>query len=109
MNARSRHQHHATAVPRQQFDSIRSLRAENKHVATVGIGFERFTDQRRQGVNRLPEVDRLCGYPDLEVGAKRDHRPPLTADNTVESVAASTPGLTWIRTSQTSISIRPRH
>src|SRR6516164_8660011 len=46
-----RHQHHAAAVPRQEFDSIRSLRAENKYVAPVWIGLERFAHQRRQCVD----------------------------------------------------------
>src|SRR6516165_3903241 len=89
--------------------SVRALRAKNEHVASVWIGSKHFAHQCRQSVDRLPEVDRLCRYPDLEVAPKRDHRTPLTADNTVESVAASTPGSTRIRTSQTSISIRPRN
>src|SRR5215469_4637506 len=81
----------------------------SRFIASVWIGSKHFAHQCRQGVDRLPEIHRLCCYPDLEVGSKRDHRPPLTADNTVESVAMSTPGSTRIHTPQTSISIRPRH
>src|SRR5215469_13873549 len=71
-----RHQHHAAAVPRQQLHSVRALRAKNEHIASVWIGSKHFAHQCGQGVNRLPEIDRLCRYPDLEVGAKRDHRQP---------------------------------
>src|SRR6516162_8307316 len=104
-----RDQHHAAAVPRQQLDPVRTLRAENKHVAAVWVGAQCFGDQRRKGMNRFPEVDRLRGHQNLQVGAKRDHEPPLTAANTVASAAASTPCSTQIRAPQTSISIRPSH
>jgi len=43
-------------------------------------------------VHRLAKIDRMCRHHDLEVGPQRDHRPPRSADSTVESVVGSTPG-----------------
>src|SRR5215472_17628301 len=70
-----RHEHHTAAVPCQKFDSVPSLRAENKYVAAIGIRLKRFTDQRRQGVNRLPEVYTPC----LRWSVKRLRRIPIAA------------------------------
>src|ERR1700758_3713164 len=70
-----RHQHHAAAIPRQQLHSVRALRAENKHIAPVWIASKHLAHQCRQGVDRLPEIYWLGRYPDLELGATRDHRP----------------------------------
>src|SRR6266436_7795301 len=60
-------------------------------------------------MHRLTKIDRVCRHYDLEVGPQRDHRPPRSADSTVESVVRSTPGSTRMRAPLTSISISPRN
>src|SRR3546814_20007809 len=60
------HEHQAGAVPDQQLDPVRPLRAEDEDHTREGFESEFMLDQRRPTDGTFPEVDRLCGHPHLE-------------------------------------------
>src|SRR3546814_17858437 len=59
------HEHQAGAVPDQQLDPVRPLRAEDEDHPREGFESELMLDKRRQTDCTFPEVDRLSRHPHL--------------------------------------------
>src|SRR3546814_859710 len=76
------HEHQAGAVPDQQLDPVRPLRAEDEDHPREGFESEFMLDQRRQADGTFPEVDRLCRHHHLERPWRDDHSDRLTAAST---------------------------
>src|SRR3982074_2581245 len=104
-----RHQQQSAAIPRQERLALRALAAAREYVAAIRVRAQCFAHQRRQRVHRFAKIDRVCRHHELEVSPQCDYAPPRSADSTVESVVASTPGSTQMRAPLTSISISPRN
>lgn len=51
-------QHHATAVPGHDLQTVVTLAAEDINVTRIRVRFKRRRDQRRKGVDTLPKVNR---------------------------------------------------
>src|SRR3546814_19867130 len=76
------HEHQAGAVPDQQLDPVRPLRAEDEDHPRDGFESECMLDQRRQTDGTFPDVDRLSRHPPLERPRRDDHSHPPTAPRT---------------------------
>src|SRR5580704_1682681 len=96
-------QHQAGAVPGQDFQTVRSLRAENEDHSRERIMLELLANHSRETVGASAEVHRLGRHQNLHACRSRNHVAAFTARNTSRSQAKSPPGAT--RTTALPISI----
>src|SRR3546814_18409891 len=89
------HEHQAGAVPDQQLDPVRPLRAEDEDHPREGFESEFMLDQRRQADGTFPEVDRLCRHHHLERPWRDEHSDRLTAASRSEGRRV---GNEWVST-----------
>src|SRR3546814_20268757 len=90
------HEHQAGAVPDQQLDPVRPLRAEDEDHPREGFESEFMLDQRRQADGTFTEVDRLCRHHHLERPWRDDHSDRLTAASPRAICSSLPPGGNWI-------------
>src|SRR5271169_6715097 len=97
-------QNQTRAIPGEDFDSIASLRAEDKQIAAEWIAAQCVRHQHRQRVQSAPEVDRARGHQYAKTRADRYHRVVRAAKNTSRKTERSTGPLIRMRTSLNSTS-----
>jgi len=98
---------HAAAIPGDQPQAVRALRAEDEDIPAVRISAQRLGHKCYQTMHALAKVYRARSQQDLQARMQRDHAPDRTAAKTVRNATASTAPLSRIRTPSTSISIVP--
>src|ERR1700678_88215 len=98
-------QNQTRAVPGEDFDSIASLRAEHKKIATERIAAQCVRHQHRQRIHSAPEVYRARGHQYAKTRTDRYHRVLPAAKNTSRKTERSTSPLIRMRTSPSSTSI----
>ena len=99
--------HHPAAVPCEKPQPITAPAPEDEDITAIGIGRQRFGNERAQSVDALAKVDGAGGDHDLQVGAQADHALARTAIRTLASAARSTRLLTRMRTPCSSSTIEP--
>ena len=87
-------QNQAGAIPCQNLQPVRPLRAKDEDRPRERIALKLVLRQRRQAVGAASEVDRLRRHKNPNASRNRDHVAAFTARSTFVSIARSVPGPT---------------
>ena len=100
-------QNQAGAVPGQNLQPVRPLRAKDEDRPRERIALKLVLRQRRQAVGAASEVDRLRRHKNPNARGNPNHVAAFTARSTFVSAATSVPGLTRTTAAPSAISIVP--